>query len=205
MHTQLPISVVIPHRKERDIWFIKNCLPQVLENNPAETIVEDWDGGACEKRNIGAAKATQPYLLFVDDDSYLYEYALVDMIRALEADKEATFAYSDVRHIMYPGIPYPNGGGVRKAMPWSLETLKRGNYVETTSLLRREAFIGFDSNMKRFQDWDLWLTLGAKGHRGVYIPRPLFELHHFDIGISASTSFEESLSAIQKKHGIQAR
>jgi glycosyltransferase involved in cell wall biosynthesis len=194
--------VVIPHRKERDIWFVKNCLPQVRENRPTEIIVEDWDGGACEKRNAGAAKATQPYLLFVDDDSFLYEFALVDMYRALEADKGATFAYSDARHVMYPGIPYPNGNGVRKAMPWNMESLKRGNYVETMSLMRREAFTEFDSSIKRFQDWDLWLTLGAKGHRGTYIPKTLFELHHFDLGISSSVPFEESLAVIRRKHGI---
>lgn len=204
MREPLPVSVVIPHRKDREDWFIKNCLPQVIENNPAEIITEDWEGGACEKRNIGAAKATQPYLLFVDDDSFLYEFALADMYRALEADKGATFAYSDARHVMYPGVPYPNGDGVRKAMPWDFETLKRGNYVETMSLMRREAFIGFDSTIKRFQDWDLWLTLGSKGHRGIYIPKTLFELHHFDVGISASIPFEESLAAIRKKHRISA-
>lgn len=204
MFTPLPISVVIPHRKEREEWFQKYCLPQVWENNPAEVIIEDWDGGACEKRNIGATKATQPYLMFVDDDSFLYEFALVEMMRALEATPAATFAYCDARHVMYPGIPYPNGHGVRKAMPWDLDSLKRGNYVETMSLMRREAFPGFDSGIKRFQDWDLWLTLSSKGCKGVYIPQTLFELHHFDLGISASVPFEESLQAIRIKHGIHA-
>jgi len=200
----LPISVVIPHRKDRESWFLQNCLPQVIDNNPLEIIIEDWDGGACEKRNVGATKATQPYLMFVDDDSYLYEFALIEMLRALEANPDSTFAYSDARHVMYQGIPYPNGNGIRKAMPWNIESLKRGNYVETMSLMRREAFVGFDSTIKRFQDWDLWLTLASMGHRGVYIPKTLFELHHFDIGISASVPFEESLEAIRLKHGIQA-
>lgn len=204
MFSPLPISVVIPHRKDREVWFIQNCLPNVIDNNPGEIIIEDWDGGACEKRNIGAAKATLPYLMFVDDDSYLYEFALIEMLRALEEDPGATFAYCDARHVMYPGIPYPNGNGIRKAMPWNVDSLKRGNYVETMSLLRREAFTGFDPNIKRFQDWDLWLTLSEKGHRGVYIPETLFELHHFDKGISASIPFEESIAAIRMKHGIKA-
>lgn len=202
MFDPLPISVVIPHRQERDIWFRQYCLPQVIENNPAQIIIEDWDGGACEKRNIGAAKATEPYLMFVDDDSFLYEFALGSMLRTLEAVPGATFAYCDVRHVMYPGIPYPNGHGIRRAMPWDRESLKRGNYVETMSLMRRQAFSGFDSAIKRFQDWDLWLTLSEKGCWGTYIPETLFELHHFDLGISASIPFEESLAAIRAKHGI---
>lgn len=198
----LPISVVIPHRLDRKDWFQKNCLPQVVQNDPAEIIIEDWEGGACEKRNIGAAKSTQPYLMFVDDDSILYEAALSKMLAALEANPDATFAYSDAKHVMYPDVPYPNGDGIRKALPWNRETLKNGNYVETMSLMRREAFTGFDSRIKRFQDWDLWLTLAAKGCRGVYIPKTLFELHHFDKGISASVPFEEALAAIRSKHGI---
>lgn len=198
----LPISVVIPHRLDRKDWFRKNCLPQVERNSPAEIFIEDWEGGACEKRNIGAAKASQEYLIFVDDDSVLYDEALSEMLAALEADPGATFAYSDADHVMYPDIPYPNGAGVRKALPWNRESLKNGNYVETMSLMRREAFVGFDSRIKRFQDWDLWLTLAEKGCRGVYIPKTLFELHHFDLGISASVPFEESLAAIRTKHGI---
>lgn len=197
----LPISVVIPHKLDRKEWFQKNCLPQVEKNNPAEIIIEDWEGGACEKRNIGATRASQEFLMFVDDDSILYDGALSEMLAALE-DPEATFAYSDAMHVMYPDVPYPNGAGVRKAFPWNKESLKSGNYVETMSLMRREAFVGFDSRIKRFQDWDLWLTLAAKGYRGVYIPKTLFELHHFDKGISASVPFEESLAAIRTKHGI---
>ncbi len=202
MRDPLPISVVIPHQKTRGEWFRRNCLPSVEQNNPAEIIIEDWEGGACQKRNIGALKASQPFLLFVDDDSILYDGALADMLWILEADPEAVFAYSDVLHRMYPNVPYPNGDGIRKAMPWNVAALRDGNYIETMSLLRREVFPGFDSGIKRFQDWDLWLTLSERGYRGAYIPKVLFELHHFDEGISASVPLEESLAAIRAKHGI---
>lgn len=203
MYDPLPISVVIPHMKSRQDFFEMKCLPQVRENNPAEIIIEDWEGGACEKRNTGAAKATQPYLMFVDDDSYLYEFALIEMLRVLEANPTVAFAYSDARHVHYPGIECPTPPGIRKALPWDVETLQHGNYVETMSLMRREAFTGFDSSIKRFQDWDLWLTLSKMGRQGVYIPKTLFELHHIDRGISASIPFKESYEAIRSKHGIR--
>lgn len=196
----LPISVVIPHRKDRSDWFLKFCLPSVQANEPAEILIEGGDGGACEKRNAGAARASCYYLMFVDDDSVLLPGALRDMIDVLERDLGASFAYSDTKMVLYPGVPYPNPEGVRRAQPWSVEALKKGNYVETMSLMRRDVFPGFDPSIKRFQDWDLWLTLAAAGHRGVYIPKVLFELHHFDIGISASVPFEESLARIREKH-----
>jgi hypothetical protein len=198
----LPISVVVPHRRSRAEWFSRHCLPSIIENEPAQIIIEDQDGGACEKRNSGAAKALQYYLFFADDDSVLFPGALREMLEALESDQKASFAYSDTTMVLYDGVPYPNPPGVRKAQPWDLETLKKGNYVETMSLMRRDVFPGFDPSIQRFQDWDLWLTLGTAGHRGIYIPKVLFELHHFDVGISASIPFEASLSRIREKHRL---
>jgi len=199
----LPISVVIPHVKSRSEWFNAHCLPSVARNAPSQIIIEDQEGGACEKRNSGAGKAKQPYLMFVDDDSILYENCLREMLDALEKDPGATLAYSDTKMVLYPGVPYPLPEGVRKAMPWDIPSLRNGNYIETMSLMRREAFPGFDPKINRCQDWDVWLTLAEKGHRGTYIPKVLFELHHFDIGISASVPFEPALAAIKKKHHIR--
>lgn len=198
----LPISVVVPHRRSRSEWFNRNCLPSIRENDPAEILIEDWEGGACEKRNAGAAKATQYYLFCADDDSILLPGALREMMEALENDPRASFAYSDTRMVLYPDISYPLPPGIRRAQPWDPEKLKLGNYVETMSLMRRDVFPGFDPSIERFQDWDLWLTLAAAGHRGVYIPKVLFELHHFDVGISASVPFEASLARIREKHRL---
>lgn len=200
--TTLPISVVIPHIVSRKEFFEKSCLPSVKENRPAQIIIQAGDGNACEKRNAGAQSATESYLMFVDDDSVLKKDALEKMLAALLKDPGASFAYSDTEMVLYPGIPYPHPAGRRSAMRWDPASLRRGNYIETMSLMRRNAFPGFDPAIRRFQDWDLWLTLSARGHRGVYIPEILFELHHFDIGITASVPFEESLLAIKKKHKL---
>jgi hypothetical protein len=50
------------------------------------------------------------------------------------------------------------------------------NYIHTTSLIRREQFPGFDSAIKRFQDWDLWLTILERGGRGTFIQDELFQI-----------------------------
>lgn len=198
----LPVSVVVPHQQSRSVWFREKCLASIERNHPAEIIIEDYDGGACAKRNSGAAKATQPYLMLVDDDSVLYGNCLPEMFEALEHDKKASFAYSDTTMVLYPGVDYPHPAGVRKARAWDVPSLKNGNYIETMSLMRRDVFPGFDPAIKRFQDWDVWLTLAARGHYGVYIEKVLFELHHFDAGITASVPFEPALAAIHKKHNL---
>lgn len=47
-------------------------------------------------------------------------------------------------------------------------------FIHTTSLLRRNDFPGFDENIKRLQDWDLWLTMLEQGRTGVWLPEYLF-------------------------------
>jgi len=42
-------------------------------------------------------------------------------------------------------------------------------YIHTTSLIKKDYFPGFDENIKRFQDWDLWLTMLQSGHTGYFI------------------------------------
>lgn len=198
----LPVSVVVPHIRPRWKFFQERCLPSILTNEPRQIIVESGEGGACEKRNRGAGSVHQPYLYFVDDDSILRTHCLLKLLQALEADAGAAFAYCDTTMVLYKDIPYPNPEGLRQAKPWSLDALYDGNYVETMSLFRRDLFPGFDSMIKRFQDWDLFLTMGAAGLRGIYVPQLLFELHHFDEGISATVDREESLAAIRAKHPL---
>ena len=50
-------------------------------------------------------------------------------------------------------------------------------YIHTTSLIRKKDFPGFDENIKRLQDWDLWLTMLEQGKRGIWIPKYLFTVH----------------------------
>ena len=50
------------------------------------------------------------------------------------------------------------------------------NYIHTSSLVRRSAFPGFDEDIKRFQDWDVWLTMAEQGKKGIYLPETLMHV-----------------------------
>jgi len=52
--------------------------------------------------------------------------------------------------------------------------LKQNNYIPTTSLIRRKDAIKWDESLKRFQDWDLWLTMSEAGKTGVWVDEYLF-------------------------------
>lgn len=122
--------------------------------------------GAAAARNEGAKTASGTYLLFVDADAVLVPHAIQLMVETLRAHPDASFVYSSFR---FGWKRFPS-------RPFDAEALRRGPYIHTTSLLRRNAFSGFDESLKKLQDWDLWLTIVERGGVGVWIPEELFRL-----------------------------
>ena len=56
------------------------------------------------------------------------------------------------------------------------DKIETGNHIHTSSLIRRKDFTGFDPKLKRFQDWDLWLTMLEDSKIGIHIPKVLFTI-----------------------------
>lgn len=172
----------------------------------------DVNRGAPAARNKGAEMTSAPFLLFLDADVELEPGALEKFAAALKASPEAAFAYANFRW----------GWKKFTGQPWDVAVLKRLNFIHTTSLVRREAFPGFDATLKKFQDWDLWLTMAERGSKGVWIDECLFTVKPRASGISSwlpsfmhklpwpilgwmpneIKKYREAESIIRKKHGI---
>ncbi len=95
-------------------------------------------------------------------------------------------------------------------------------YIHTTALIRREHFPGFDEKIKKFQDWDLWLTMLEQGHEGIWLPEVLFKVYtqkdglsswlpkffyripwkKLGIRIKAIEKYEKAREIIKKKHQL---
>ncbi len=129
-------------------------------------ILRQPNRGAAAARNAGFPYATGSFVLFSDADIVWEMHAFEVLVAALQSHPEAAFAYS----------AFYFGWKLFRSGPFDSERLKAVNYIHTSALLRREHFPGFDSSLKRFQDWDLWLTLLQQGKRGVWIPEPLFRI-----------------------------
>ena len=127
-------------------------------------LVRQTNQGAPSARNNGAAKASGEFLLFLDADTVLEPSAITTMVVTLQTHPQATYTYSNFR----------SGPKDFRLFEFSAEKLRRQNYIHTSSLIRRQDFPGFDPSLKRFQDWDLWLTLLADKKTGIWIPQKLF-------------------------------
>ncbi len=128
--------------------------------------LEEENKGANAARNYGARLAKGEYLLFCDADIIAESDMLELMVKNLQADPSAGFCYSSFIW------------GKKKFTLWPYDSakLRRMPYINITSLIRKEYFPGFDESLKKFQDWDLWLTMDEHGHGGVWLNKFLYRV-----------------------------
>lgn len=124
--------------------------------------------GAPAARNRGRREAKGEYLFFCDADAILLPNALETMWSALEQHWSFSYAYSSFRW----------GRKLFSVGPFDPERLMKGPYIHTMSLIRASDFpaSGWDENIKKLQDWDLWLTMLEEGRSGFFIPEVLFSV-----------------------------
>lgn len=198
-----PVSVIIPLSPKRKYFFENFVFPLIEAMMPKEIIINDNAGHACKKRNDGFEKSTQPYVLFSDDDILYPSNFLKKCLSVLEKNKDKGYAYTGYKGIVLThSHPLKNNYQI-KTEEFNPKKLKNGNYISTMSLIKREHFIGFDENLKRYHDWDLWLSLLKMGIEGIAVPNNEFFAYYLDEGITSNTNNErEGLMKIYEKHKL---
>lgn len=129
------------------------------------TLITQTNQGSNPTRNRGFAEAHGEYVIFADADVIMKPEMLLTMVAALEADRTASIAYCS----------FLFGWKHFRPVAWNADRLRSMNFIHTTSLVRRADFPGFDNSIRRFQDWDVWLTMLAQGKRGVLVLGTLFQ------------------------------
>lgn len=123
--------------------------------------------GAPTARNKGFKLSKGEFVIFWDADIVGKSHMLQKMYDVLKLNKQASYSYSNF---------YFANGKKMHCGEFNKDLLKKQNYITTTSLIRREDFPGFDKDIKRFQDWDLWLTMLDQGKVGICVPEYLFAI-----------------------------
>lgn len=170
----------------------------------------DENKGAPYSRNRGFRKSRGEYLLFCDADLELKPKLLELMHHNLRKYPDASYAYAS----------FLWGMKKFKLFPFDEELLRNMPYIHSTSLIRREHFpkSAWDENIKKLQDWDLWLTMLEEGHKGVWIDRILFKVidtHGTMSGWLPSfvykllpflpkvVKYNKAVKIVKEKHGIE--
>lgn len=159
--------IVIDDGSTEDIASVCELSKQM--NNFAEVELiyrRQKNSGAPAARNRGLTEAKGEYVIFWDADAIGESQMLEKMHHALVQNPNASFAYSN----------FLFGKKNMRGKAFSFEALKQRNYIMSTSLIRTKDAILWDETLKRFQDWDLWLTMAEHGKKGVWIDEVLFQV-----------------------------
>lgn len=164
--------------------------------------------GAPSARNRGYGQARGEFLFFCDADAILKKEALTILLEALNSNPNAAYAY--------PSFKW--GKKLFKVGPFSTEKLKQGPYIHTMALIRRSDFPsqGWDESIKKFQDWDLWLTMLKDNKEGVWVNEVLFYIapggtisswlpsfaYKLFPFLKAVKKYKTALAVIKKKHEL---
>jgi glycosyltransferase involved in cell wall biosynthesis len=183
------------------------------KQNIAIQILSQENKGAPSARNLGFASSKGEYVIFWDADTLASPQMLEKMFEALQNNPQSAYAYSQFKF----------GWKVIKSQNFDADKLRQVNYIDTTSLIRRSALssVPWDTSLRRFQDWDLWLSLLEKNQTGVFVPEVLYKkIVEGRVGISnwmpsfiyklpwktkRVRKYEEAKQIILKKHGLSSR
>jgi len=186
------LTIVIPNKEGQTPEDTICSLYQQTFTDFDIIIINDKEGNANVARNKGLAKVTSPYVLFSDNDINWYPYAIAEMVHQLDAYPSIAFAWG----------AYELSGKIWCNHEWDPALLRRKNYISTMTMVRTVLHPGFDPQIKRLQDWDVWLTMLEMGLTGKYVGRILFETA-LRRGITTnSISLEEARKTITQKHKL---
>lgn len=132
---------------------------ELINSYPDVEFLRQENRGSNSARNKGLLKLNTDFVLCLDADARLEKGALEALEMALNENPEVSFAYGS----------FYFGSKFFKLKPYSYEDLRKDSYIHTSALVRRFDHPGFDESIKRFQDWDLWLTMGEQGKFGIFV------------------------------------
>jgi len=185
------ISVIIPSRVGEKNITLQYLKKQTYKNFEVIVEIDKKKEGANVCRNRGAQKAKGEYLLFSDNDIEWQPHALSVLYKTLLKNPQASYSYCS----------YTLEGELIGHEEFSPANLRSYNYISTMSLIKKADFPGFDEKIKKYQDWDLWLTLLEKGKTGVFCGQTLFETkHRKGITFGGEIDSETARNIILKKH-----
>ncbi len=162
------VSIIIPmYNQAKELELALASLKKQTYQN-IEIIVEtdEKHEGAPVMRNRGFVKSTGAYVIFWDADIVGEPEMIAKMVNKLDQNPDKDFVYCNY-YFGYKKMP---------AQEFNLSALQKNNYIHSTSLVRREAVIKWDEALKRFQDWDFWLTLSENGKQGIWLDEYLFKI-----------------------------
>lgn len=156
--------------------------------------------GAQRARNAGIERSRAPYIALLDSD---------DEWKPGKLAEQLAFLHREDLDICACGIEKSHDGEVEKVrMPAyrgdaTRYLLVEGGHLQTSTLLgRTECFqaVGFDVDVRKFQDWDFVIRAETEGYRIGFLPKVLVVYHFGATGQMTGTPRPELAEQFIDRH-----
>ena len=164
---------------------------------------------ATKSYNHGIAATSGELVAFADADNAATPRYLGRLAAALEGDAGYGFAYSD-RYWTGEGkmddwaFLGAVKGGLFRSQPLDLAMLVHENFIDTMSMVRREAIeaVGGFPHLPILWDYRLWIAILERGWRGCYVPEPLYHyrVHPNNMVLSTFPRIQGNRLLIRREH-----
>jgi glycosyltransferase involved in cell wall biosynthesis len=222
-HSEIRVAVVVPCHD--DGAFLRETLGSVAGQEPCELVVVDdgsTDGatlalldeleaegvrvvhqaneGLSGARMTGVAHTSAPYVHPLDADDLLAPGALTALADALDADPSVSAAWGQVA--LFGAIE----GRMPRAPDLDAWRLMHVSEITGTSLVRRSAIdeVGGWDMGSGYEDWDFWLKLAGRGHRGVRVDQVTLRYRQHPGGRMYEAAFagrhDELVAGLRARH-----
>ena len=127
-------------------------------------------------RNKGIAIAKGEYILPLDADDKIAMTMIESCVTVLNNNPDVDFVYTDRKDF---GII----DQIVQAREYDFSVLKYQNHISYCAMFRKRIWENVGGyRVTGFEDWDFWIAVGALGHKGYYLPKPLFRYRRHDAG-----------------------
>jgi hypothetical protein len=173
-------------------------------HDPRVRYVYQMNAGLAAARNSGIRQATGRYVAFLDADDLFLPGKLACQVPALDAQPAVGLVAGGYIFADITGHPMAEAHPWRSHPSLNLQTLLVGCPIIVNSVLIRREWLtqvgGFDTNLRRVEDWDLWLRLAHAGCLMAWTPEVLcvYRMHPGQMVRDGQSQEETALAVLNK-------
>ena len=173
-----------------------------LDGHESIKVVHKENTGVSDTRNIAVKEGKGDYILPLDADDMILPGYLKTGVNIIKNNPKISPVYCDTIHA-------GEMQGLEKRPEWSKERLLQGPFIVNSSMYSREAYDsieGYNTEMKGWVDYDLWVQMMDAGYQGKRIPKGLFVYYHHEsegkgsVSTSARQNMEQLHKTILERH-----
>jgi len=173
-----------------------------LKDHDSIRVIHKENTGVSDTRDRAVREGKGEYVLPLDADDMILPGYLKTAVNIIKNNPKISPVYCDTIHI-------GEMQGLEKRPEWSKERLLSGPFIVNSSMYSREAYEsteGYNTEMKGWVDYDLWVQMMDAGYEGKRIPKGLFVYFHHEsegkgsVSTSARNNMQELHKTILNRH-----